>query len=199
MRYSARLRPDGVGGPAPELTRTGFFGKSGDAPPAGRCRFSRGAEARGGRLSPPLRLRREVPATAMRTRVRAPLAAVPPPSQVAVEPDAPKGPLGAGGGAVADLLLAALHSPQRPIGTTECGRETLRLRVLSTQSSAPWKRRVPPRPVAGHSDGGAAVQCRLHEQQHELPTEFRPAMASRSSPRQSGVLVGRRLLSRNRL
>jgi hypothetical protein len=43
----------------------------------------------------------------MRTRVRAPLAAAPPPSQVAVKPDAPQRPLGAGGGAVADLLQTA--------------------------------------------------------------------------------------------
>ena len=60
--------------------------------------------------SPPLRLRREVPATAMRTRIRAPLAAAAPPSQ-AVKPDTPQRPLGADGGAVADLLFAALHRP----------------------------------------------------------------------------------------
>src|SRR4051812_32594631 len=61
------------------------------------------------KLSPPLGLRREMPPTAMRTRVRAPLAAAPPPSQVAIEPDAPQRPLGAGRGAIADFLLAALH------------------------------------------------------------------------------------------
>jgi hypothetical protein len=82
-------------------------------------------------LSPPLGLRREVPATAMRTRVRAPLAAAPPPSQLAVEPDAPQRPRGAGGGAVTDLLPAALHLPQRPIGTAERGRETTGLRFSS--------------------------------------------------------------------
>src|SRR4051794_2272836 len=60
----------------------------------------------------------------MRTRVHAPLAAAPPASQVAVEPDAPQRPPGAGGGAVANLLLAALHLPQRPIGTTERSPET---------------------------------------------------------------------------
>jgi integrase len=54
-----------------------------------------------------------VPTTAMRTRVRAPLATSPLPSQVAVQPNAPQRPLGAGGGAVADLLFAALHLPQR--------------------------------------------------------------------------------------
>src|SRR3954451_7768432 len=64
----------------------------------------------------------------MRTRVRAPLAAAPPPSQVAIEPDAPQRPLGAGRGAIADLLLAALHLPQRPIGTAERGRKTTGLR-----------------------------------------------------------------------
>src|SRR4051794_4509907 len=58
---------------------------------------------------------------------RAPLAAAPPPSQVAVEPDAPQRPLGAGG-AVADLLLAALH---RPLGTAERGRGTTGLRFSS--------------------------------------------------------------------
>jgi hypothetical protein len=45
----------------------------------------------------------------MWTRVCAPLAAAAPPSQVAVEPDTPQRPPGAGGGAVTDLLLAALH------------------------------------------------------------------------------------------
>ena len=65
-------------------------------------------------LSSPLGLRREVPATAMRTRVRAPLAAAPSPSQVAVEPNAPQRPLGSGGRAVSDLLLAGLQVPQRP-------------------------------------------------------------------------------------
>src|SRR3954449_6965063 len=64
----------------------------------------------------------------MRPRVRTPLAAAPPPSQVAVEPDAPQRPLGAGGGAVADLVLAALHLPQRPIGTAERGPEMAGLR-----------------------------------------------------------------------
>lgn len=59
--------------------------------------------------APPLGLRREVPAPAMGTRVRAPLAAAPPASQVTVEPNAPQRPVGADGGAVADLLLAALH------------------------------------------------------------------------------------------
>src|SRR3954451_13730349 len=55
----------------------------------------------------------------MRTRVRAPLATVPPPSQVAIPPGAPKRPGGAGGGAVGDLLLAALHLAQRPFGTMD--------------------------------------------------------------------------------
>src|SRR5688500_12309270 len=61
------------------------------------------------RSVPPLGLRCEVPPAAMRTRVRAPFAPSPPPPQVAVEPDAPQRPPGAGGRAVPDLLLAALH------------------------------------------------------------------------------------------
>src|SRR5688572_3171087 len=60
----------------------------------------------------------------MRTRVRAPLATPPTPSQVPVVPDAPQRQLGANGGAIADLLLATLHLPQSPIGTAEHSPET---------------------------------------------------------------------------
>ena len=75
------------------------------------------------RSVPSLGLRREVPSAAMRTGVRAPFAASSPASQVAVVPDTPQSPGRAGGRAVADLLLAALHLSFGLIGRVTRGRE----------------------------------------------------------------------------
>ena len=118
------------------------------------CSFARGAEGRADGLSSPLGLRCEVPATAMRTRVRAPLAAASPPPQVAVEPNTPQRPLGAGGGAVADLVLAVLHRPPRPIGTAQRGRET---RACASRRT----------PRSASSTGSAAIRTPTWEQRGE--------------------------------
>jgi hypothetical protein len=126
-----------IAGPVPTLA---FACRRSSASRPRECSFARGAEKCGRGLSPPLRLRREVPATAMRTRIHAPFAAPPPPSQVAVEPDAPQRPLGAGGRAIADLVLAAPHGAQRPIGAAERGHETRACASRPKLAARPWIR-----------------------------------------------------------
>lgn len=157
-RFSSRQRMPGMDA---EFFRTRVAAAHGRAAAGSGLLHERTGKARGRRLSPPLGLRREVPATAMPTRIRAPLVAAAAPSQVAVEPDAPQRPLRAGGGAVADLVLAALHSPQRPIGTAERGRETLGFASRAKRGSASWQRRAPPPPVPGTptEESGPVPRC----------------------------------------